>query len=140
MRSITLPAANSALLLYLSEGRGGRREMRDACEELSKAAGKIDAKAWPYPIVELFLGRKSLQAVETAASKPEERWEAQFYIGEWQLLQRASAQAAKTLQTAADICPKDFVEYRGAMEELKRIKSSADVEPDPRKKPRNRAR
>ena len=74
--------------------------------------------------MELFLGRKSLQAAEAAASKPEERCEAQFYIGEWQRLQHADAQAAKALQTAIDTCPKDFVEYRGAVEELKRVQAS----------------
>jgi tetratricopeptide (TPR) repeat protein len=132
------PNTYSSLLLYLSNARAGRREARDAREELTKAAGKLDAKAWPYPLVELFLGRKSLQTAEAAAEKPEQRCEAQFYIGEWQLLQGAKAQAVKALQSAADTCPKDSVDRRGAVEELKRINVSADAVPDSPTKRRRR--
>jgi lipoprotein NlpI len=57
-----------------------------------------------------------------AASKPEQRSEAQFYVGEWHLLQGERAQATKALQAAVDTCPKDFIEYRGAVEEMKRRK------------------
>jgi len=57
----------------------------------------------------------------SAASKAEERCEAQFYNGEWHLLRGNRAAAATALQAATDICSKDFVEYKGAVAELKRL-------------------
>jgi tetratricopeptide (TPR) repeat protein len=111
--------AYAMLLLYVSRARAGRR---DAASELAKSIQKLKAGEWPYPIVELYLGRKSLAAIEAAPTKHEERCEAQFYIGEFHLARGARPLAAKALQMAVDTCPKDFVEYRGAVEELKRVK------------------
>jgi tetratricopeptide (TPR) repeat protein len=113
------PNAYSALLLYLSLTRAGNAN--GARTELTKAAGKLKAGEWPYPVVELYLGRKAPQAVEAVAGKPDEKCEAQFYIGQWHLVRGARPLAAKALQAAADTCPKDFVEYRGALAELKRL-------------------
>ena len=116
-------ANGHALLLgYISRARAGRREAREAKDELAKGAGRLKASEWPYPLVELYLGRNSAEAAVAAAGKPEERCEAQFYIGEWHLVRGDHAPAAKALQAAADTCPKDFVEYRGAVEDLKRLK------------------
>src|SRR5262249_24603372 len=112
------PSSYSVLLLYLSRGRAGSSEGR---AELQNAAGKLSSQGWPYPIVELYLDRKSPEAVQNAASKPDERCEAQFYIGEWYLLRGMRPPAAKMLQGAVGGCPKHLVEYRGAAEELKRL-------------------
>src|SRR5262249_5143100 len=111
--------AYSTLMLYLSRARAGRK---DAVSELTKTAAKLKAGDWPYPIVELYLGRKQPQAMEAVAKKPEEKCEAQFYIGEYHLTRGAKAPATKALQLAVDTCPKDFVEYRASVEELKRLK------------------
>jgi tetratricopeptide (TPR) repeat protein len=111
--------AYSMLLLYLSRSRTGRKE---ATPELAKSLGKLNASDWPYPVAELYVGRKSADAVLAAASTPGQKCEAQFYIGEWQLAHDKQGPATKALQAAADTCPKDFVEYRGAVEELKRLK------------------
>jgi tetratricopeptide (TPR) repeat protein len=107
------------LLLYLSRAHAGRK---DATPELAKSLDKLKASDWPYPVVELYLGRKTADAVLAAATTPGQKCEAQFYIGEWQLTRDAKPAAQKALQTAIDTCPKDFVEYRGAVEELKRLK------------------
>jgi lipoprotein NlpI len=72
-------------------------------------------------VIELYLGGRSLTEVLPLASKPEERCEAEFYSGEWHLLRGNRAAAATALQAAADICSKDFVEYKGALAELKRL-------------------
>ncbi|MEA2995551.1 MAG: hypothetical protein QOG74_1100, partial [Alphaproteobacteria bacterium] len=53
---------------------------------------------------------------------PSERCEAQFYGGEWQLLQGDGATAATALTAAADTCPKSFIEHKGAQAELKRLR------------------
>jgi hypothetical protein len=49
---------------------------------------------WPYPVVELFLGHLTLDATLAAATKPDQRCEGQFYVGEWHL-SRGDLQAAK---------------------------------------------
>jgi tetratricopeptide (TPR) repeat protein len=109
----------SMLLLYISRSRSGAKT---AWGELAKGAAGLESKDWPYPIIDLFLGRKQLQAVEAAAETPEQQCEARFYVGQWHLMRGARPAAAKSLQAAVDTCPKDFVEYRGAVEELKRFK------------------
>jgi tetratricopeptide (TPR) repeat protein len=112
--------AYPALLLYLSKARDG--DAREAKSDLAKTAGKLKPGDWPLPIVELYLGRKSVQAVEGAAKTTDQRCEAQFYIGEWHLLRKDRTEATRALLAAVDSCPKDFVEYRAAVEELKRVK------------------
>jgi tetratricopeptide (TPR) repeat protein len=120
-KRVTEAQANAypMLLLYLTRAHAGRK---DATPELAKSLDKPKASDWPYPVVELYLGRKSADAVLAAAATPGQKCEAQFYIGEWQLTRDAKPAAQKALQTAVDTCPKDFVEYRGAVEELKRLK------------------
>jgi len=110
-----------ALMQYLASIRAG--ENRDhARDELAQAAAKLEGSEWPVPLVDLFLGKRSLDAALGEASKPEERCEAQFYIGQWQLVRGNRAPALNALRTAVDTCPKDFVEYQGAVVELKRLK------------------
>jgi lipoprotein NlpI len=75
--------ADSALWLYLARARSGKQTAR---EELEANAAKLKQPDWPYPVVEFFLGRRELGATLAAAGKPNERCQAQFYIGEWHLL------------------------------------------------------
>lgn len=112
--------AYPALMLYLSRTREG--DGRDAKSDLTKTAGKLKAGDWPQPIVELYLGKKSASATEGAAKTAEQKCEVQFYIGEWHLTRKDRSEAIKALQAAIDSCPKDFVEYRAAVDELKRVK------------------
>ena len=56
-----------------------------------------------------------------AADKPEERCEAQFYLGQWHLLRDARANSIEALRNAVESCPKSFIEYAGALAELKRL-------------------
>jgi tetratricopeptide (TPR) repeat protein len=108
--------AYSLLLLYLSIARGGQ----DGKDALTRGASRLKSKDWPYPIVELFLGQRSLDAVRAAASTSDQQCELQYYAGEWQLLAGKREPAHAALQAAVDSCPKDFVEYRAAVAELKR--------------------
>jgi lipoprotein NlpI len=56
-----------------------------------------------------------------APAKPDERCEAQFYMGEWNLLQSDRPAAIDALKAAATTCPKNFVEFADAKAELKRL-------------------
>jgi rhomboid protease GluP len=81
----------------------------------------MNGRDWPYAVYELYLGRRDSAATLAAAQKPPERCEAQFYIGEWQLLQGDSAAAKQRFEEAVGSCPKSFVEYTGAQAELRRL-------------------
>jgi lipoprotein NlpI len=72
-------------------------------------------------VLELYSGRRDPAATLAAAQKPEERCEAQFYVGEWQLLQDDSASARQRFEEAVGGCPKSFIEYTGAQAELRRM-------------------
>jgi len=50
-----------------------------------------------------------------------ERCEAQFYLGQWHLLQHKQADAIRARRMAVETCPKDYNEYAGALAELKRL-------------------
>lgn len=57
-----------------------------------------------------------------AADKEVEHCQAQFYIGERDLLRDDPTGATAALRAAADTCPKTRIEYDGATAELKRLK------------------
>jgi tetratricopeptide (TPR) repeat protein len=109
--------AYSAIWGYLARERMGE----NGIVVLEAKAARLKSTDWPYPIIELYLGRRSPADVLLDATKAEERCEAQFYNGEWDLLRGNRAAAAIALRAAADICPKDFSEYTGALAELKRL-------------------
>jgi rhomboid protease GluP len=58
----------------------------------------------------------------SAATKPNEVCDAQFYLGEWKLLHGDRTAAIAALRIAANTCPDAFYEYDGAVAELRRLK------------------
>jgi tetratricopeptide (TPR) repeat protein len=104
---------------YLARERGGN----DGAAELEAYAVRSGSKDWPYPVIELYLGKRSPTEVQATATKPGEVCEAQFYSGQWHLLRDNRPEAIIALQAAADTCPRDFVEREGALAELKRLTS-----------------
>jgi rhomboid protease GluP len=81
----------------------------------------LKKKDWPYAVIDFYLGQRSLDEMRAAAANPNDKCESAFYAGEWQLLRNNQAEAKALLQVAVDTCPKTFVEYEGAVAELKRI-------------------
>jgi lipoprotein NlpI len=57
----------------------------------------------------------------SAATDTDQRCEAQFYAGEWYLLKGNRTEAVPLLRQAEASCPKGFVEYTGAVAELRRL-------------------
>jgi lipoprotein NlpI len=110
--------AYPVLWLYLARARSGPQI---AAAELETNAKKLKQPGWPYPVVELFLGRRTPEATVAAATKPDDRCEAQFYIGEWRLLRGNRPAAIVALKAAAETCPKTFIEYKFAQAELQRL-------------------
>jgi tetratricopeptide (TPR) repeat protein len=113
-----LKASPYAMLwLFLAQGRAGT----DGAAELSTNVARVTNRDWPYAVMEFYLGRRSLDEMRAAASKPDEKCEAAFYAGEWYLLRSKKVEGKNELQTAADTCPKTFMEYSGAVAELMRL-------------------
>jgi lipoprotein NlpI len=110
--------AYSMLFRYLARTRDGE----EAKAELEANAGRLKTKEWPYAVTELYLGKRLPAATLDAASKPDERCEAAFYIGQWYVLTGNAANAEAVLKTVADTCPNTFIEYRAAAAELKRLR------------------
>ena len=105
-----------ALFRFLAQSRAGL-----ASSDLESAARRMTNQSWPYAVFELYLGRRDADATLAAAQGPEERCEAQFYVGEWHLLQGDRVAAKLHLEEVAGVCPKGFVEYVGAQAELRRL-------------------
>src|SRR5262249_34890868 len=93
----------------------------NAVSELEANSGRLKSKAWPYPAVELFLGRRPPDATLASAERAHDRCEAQFFVGQGYLLQTNRAQAEEVLWAAHSACPTGFVEYYAAVAELKRL-------------------
>jgi lipoprotein NlpI len=107
----------SMIWRYLARERAGE----NGAGELEANAARLKSKDWPYAVVELYLGRRSPADVLPAASKPDERCEAQFYIGEWHPLRRNNTAALAALQIATLPARKILMSIR-APGQLKRLK------------------
>lgn len=106
-------------LLYLHLARAKAGE--DASAMLEADASKVRIWHWPSAAVGLYLGRLSAEKTIAAARTPDEVGEAQFYIGQWQLLQGDRVAAREALQAAAQACPPWFNEHVAAIAELQRL-------------------
>jgi len=117
------PDIYTALWLYLAQSRNGSKGKN----ELIKNVASLDTSKWPAPIVALYLGTGTPSTVFSAVENPDaqtrkdQRCEANFYVGSWQLLKGDRKQALSSLRAARDGCPKTFIEYTGAVYELKRL-------------------
>jgi lipoprotein NlpI len=94
---------------------------------LPEATEQIDMTKWPAPIIRLYLGESTPEAVLAAAADPNAQTEngqvceANFYSGELALQQGKKDEAERLLRLAAAGCPKNFTEYGGANAELKAL-------------------
>jgi len=85
---------------------------------------KFDKDKWPAPIVALYLGESTQDAVFAAAAQgetqaiPGQSCEANFYVGEWLLQHQDRTGAAPLIRKAAAQCPTGFVEWNPAQLEL----------------------
>jgi lipoprotein NlpI len=104
------------LFRFLAQSRAGQ-----AVSDLEPLAQHMKNRDWPYEVLELYLGRRDPEATLAAAQKPEQRCEAQFYVGEWQLAQGDRLAAKPRFEEAVGTCPKWFIEYTGAQAELRRL-------------------
>ena len=93
------------LFHYLGRARAGE----NAGAELAENAAQLKDKAWPYPLIEMFLGKPLHRDVLTTASeRPHQHIEAQFCLAQWHLLRGSLDKAKRHLRTVdgGDIRPK----------------------------------
>jgi lipoprotein NlpI len=117
------PGMYTALWLFLA------RKRADIAGEktLAQEAGTNGSGRWPAPVVGLFLGSSSPEAVQKAATdlnvvrQRDQRCEANFYIAQWHILRGARDTAAELLRAARATCPSSFIEHEGAVAELRRL-------------------
>jgi tetratricopeptide (TPR) repeat protein len=100
--------------------------------ELETNSVKLNKKDWPFPAVDLFLGRLTPDELFAMAVSDEQRCEAHFYAGEFDLIHREFLAARESLKIAAESCPSDFDESRGAKAELGRLGGPDPALPAPR--------
>lgn len=128
------------LLLFVAESRDGQRA--DAQGRLAAYAKAHQDQAWPRPIVDLFLGQGSIDAVEQAAAEAEgdealgQRFDADFYLGQWALLHGDESSAAARFKSVTDSRLREYLEFdlaRAALDEIGTPGKQAAL--DPKTKP-----
>lgn len=113
----------SAIWRFLAQSRSGKA--KEARPALAEAAKGLPAGKWPAPVVDFYLGKATEPALMAAArhadpkTQGEQVCEANFYAGALKALRNQAAQAAPLLRAAEKDCPREFVEYNGALAELK---------------------
>jgi predicted Zn-dependent protease len=103
---------------------------RQAAGHLAEAVSQLDMKAWPAPLIRLFLGEINADQVFTltkdsdAEKSRNQLCLANFYVGEFMLLEGSKAEAIRLLQLAETECPHHFSVWPVAKAELKALGSS----------------
>ncbi len=108
----------TALWLFLATGAD------EGKAELEKNSARFSRNAWPWPVVQFDLGEIGADKVLAAAGTPDQQCEARFYVGAGLMAKKADEGAKAELARAAEICPKNYFEYFGAVAELKSLEGA----------------
>jgi lipoprotein NlpI len=107
-----------ALLLFVAQARAGEADT----DRLRSHAERFDLAEWPGPVVRYLLGEMTRdQVVEAAGTDAPSHCDVSFYLGQRFLADGEKEAARVMLQSAADICPANFVEQALARAELSRL-------------------
>ena len=118
------------LLLFTAEARSGSRAAAEG--RLAAYAAEHEIPAWPKPIVDLFLGRGSIAAVEEAAARAAgleaagQVFDANFYLGQWALLHGDADAATIRFKSVYDSRMREYLEFDIARAELDDLARPAD--------------
>ena len=94
---------------------------------LAEATAQIDMTKWPAPVIRLYLGQMTPEAVFAAAAdldpfkQKSQVCEANFFNGELALQQGRKDEATRLFGIAAEGCPKDSFQLTAANAELKAL-------------------
>jgi tetratricopeptide (TPR) repeat protein len=80
---------------------------------------------WPGPAMSFYAGSKSegdvLKAMEDDFASQNTECQGNFYLGEWRLVHSDAGGAKSLLQKAVNACPVQYIEWRMASFELKKL-------------------
>jgi tetratricopeptide (TPR) repeat protein len=114
----------ATIWLHIARSRAGTPDR----DELAANAARLGPGDWPYPLLELFLGGMTPEAVRKAAAdaenedkRREQICEADFYLGVFSLEKKARDEARKLIASAAENCPPSMLEKPAAKAELARL-------------------
>lgn len=99
--------------LYIARARNGA----GAEEELAKSTAKLNPTKWPRPVIQLFLGKTTPEAVLQSASdkdslkNSQQQCEARFYIAEHQSLHGQQNASRENFRLASESCDKNYFLY-----------------------------
>ncbi len=110
-------ASDAMIYLYLAQKRLGR----EADAELEAHVSSLNGRDWPYPVYELFVGRRSASSLLGLAQNPEEQCEARLFVGEWHLLKGDVTNAGEHFRTAIEVCRSEAALLALARTELRRL-------------------
>ena len=116
--------AYAALWLHIA---GARNNLPS---QLAEAAKQIDMTKWPAPIIRLFLGQTTPEALLATTEDPDVKikqrkvCEVDFYSAELALHRHAKDEATRLFRLAAKECPYSFTERAAAYAELKALGAS----------------
>ena len=103
------------------------RQRSNLPSRLAEAAAKIDMKAWPAPLIRMFLGQMTPAAVFLVADDPDadkkrvQACVANFYTGELALRTGGKSDAVRLFRLAQSGCPHDVTAWSAANAELKAL-------------------
>lgn len=112
------------LWLEITRRRAGIADMDTFEENVSS----LDIRGWPKPLLRLFEDRDTADEVRNDANdgsdikiQKNQICEANFYVGEYYILQSNEETARPLIASAAAMCPDDFIEKAAAQAELNRL-------------------
>jgi lipoprotein NlpI len=120
-RALNPKYAYAALWLHIVDTRSNRPS------QLADAAKQIDMTKWPAPVIRLFLGQTTPEALlataddADASTKQRKICEVNFYSAELALQRRVKDEATRLFRLAATGCPKSFTERAAADAELRAL-------------------
>ena len=123
-RQMGKPDPYIAIWSYLARTRHGE----SARSEFERDVGELADDAWPASVLRAYLGQISSDALLAASAhadvgrRVEQRCEADYYLGQWHLIQGRQEPAVTHFRAAQRECPRFFLEYAGAAAELKRLR------------------
>ena len=97
------------------------KQASDASSILSKALATLDAKSWPYPLLQYLAGQIDRERVMQSARDEDQRTEAHAYVGMHLAVRGERDAALEHLRWVRDNGRRDFVEYDLANSEIGRL-------------------
>ena len=111
----------SALWLEIAARRG------NANSRLAEATRQLEMGYWPSPVIRLYLGEMTPEALLAAADnidaevRATQLCEANFYTGEFYLRQGKKDDAMRLFRSVTATCQKTLINYESARAELKTL-------------------